>query len=104
MRNMDTERHFTVISDRAAFIAALNFDLMSEPGIRKWHSFMEEATDSVTSYGGSISGEHGDGQSKAEFLYKMFGPRLDRSLSRIQIHMGPDWKDESGKDHRSLSN
>ena len=73
----------------------LNFDLMSEPGIRKWRSFMEEATDLVTSYGGSISGEHGDGQSKAEFLYKMFGTRVDRSIPGIQIDLGPRLEDES---------
>jgi len=51
---------------------------------------MDEATDLVTSYGGSISGEHCDGQSKAEFLYKMFGaelilPSVNSSLSGIQI-------------------
>ena len=42
----------------------VNFDLMSEAGIRKWRSFMEEATDLITSYGGSISGEHGDGRRR----------------------------------------
>src|SRR6266568_2387191 len=54
----------------------LNFDLQTSAGIKQWRAFMEEATDLVTSFGGSISGEHGDGQSKAEFLYKMFGSEL----------------------------
>jgi FAD/FMN-containing dehydrogenase len=54
----------------------VDFDLMTAAGIRKWRAFMEEATDLVTCYGGSISGEHGDGQSKAEFLYRMFGTEL----------------------------
>jgi FAD/FMN-containing dehydrogenase/Fe-S oxidoreductase len=75
----------------------LNFDLMSEPGIRKWRSFMEEATDLVTSYGGSISGEHGDGQSKAEFLYKMFGPELIEAFSEFKSIWDPDWKMNPGK-------
>jgi FAD/FMN-containing dehydrogenase/Fe-S oxidoreductase len=75
----------------------LNFDLMSEPGIRKWRSFMEEATDLVASYGGSISGEHGDGQSKAEFLYKMFGPELIEAFREFKTIWDPDWKMNPGK-------
>lgn len=75
----------------------VNFDLMSEPGIRKWRSFMEEATDLVTSYGGSISGEHGDGQSKAEFLYKMFGTELIEAFREFKSIWDPDWKMNPGK-------
>ncbi len=75
----------------------VNFDLMSEPGIRKWRAFMEEATDLVTSYGGSISGEHGDGQSKAEFLYKMFGPELIEAFREFKSIWDPGWKMNPGK-------
>ena len=75
----------------------LNFDLMSADGIRKWRSFMEEAADLVTSYGGSISGEHGDGQSKAEFLYKMFGPELIDAFREFKLIWDPDWKMNPGK-------
>ena len=75
----------------------LNFDLLSEPGIRKWRSFMEEATDLVTAYGGSISGEHGDGQSKAEFLYKMFGSELIEAFREFKTIWDPDWKMNPGK-------
>jgi FAD/FMN-containing dehydrogenase/Fe-S oxidoreductase len=75
----------------------VNFDLMSAAGIRKWRSFMEEATDLVTSYGGSISGEHGDGQSKAEFLYKMFGPELIEAFREFKSIWDPDWKMNPGK-------
>jgi FAD/FMN-containing dehydrogenase/Fe-S oxidoreductase len=75
----------------------VNFDLMSVPGIRKWRSFMEEATDLVTRYGGSISGEHGDGQSKAEFLYKMFGQELIEAFREFKSIWDPDWKMNPGK-------
>ena len=75
----------------------VDFDLMSEPGIRKWRSFMEEATDLVTSYGGSLSGEHGDGQSKAEFLYKMFGSELIDAFREFKSIWDPDWKMNPGK-------
>lgn len=75
----------------------LNFDLMSQAGIRKWRSFMEEATDLVTRYGGSISGEHGDGQSKAEFLNKMFGTELIGAFREFKSIWDPDWKMNPGK-------
>jgi FAD/FMN-containing dehydrogenase len=37
---------------------------------------MEASAELVVSYGGSISGEHGDGQARAELYPKMFGPEL----------------------------
>src|SRR5205814_479696 len=43
-----------------------NFGLRSEEGVAKWRRFVGEAADLVVRFGGSISGEHGDGQSKAE--------------------------------------
>src|SRR5262249_28783127 len=49
----------------------ISFDLESEAGIRKFRSFMEAAADMVVGYGGSLSGEHGDGQARAELLPKM---------------------------------
>jgi FAD/FMN-containing dehydrogenase/Fe-S oxidoreductase len=75
----------------------VSFDLMSAEGIKKWRSFMEEATDLVTSYGGSLSGEHGDGQSKAEFLYKMFGEELIEAFREFKSIWDPDWKMNPGK-------
>src|SRR5262249_32490112 len=52
------------------------FDLYSEEGIRKWERFIDEATDLVMGLGGSFSGEHGDGQSRGQWLGKMYGPDL----------------------------
>src|SRR6266568_1423535 len=75
----------------------LNFDLQTSAGIKKWRAFMEEATDLVTSFGGSISGEHGDGQSKAEFLYKMFGSELIEAFREFKSIWDPDWKMNPGK-------
>src|SRR5205085_1591743 len=54
----------------------IDFDLRSAGGLRKWRGFLDEAADLVVSLGGSLSGEHGDGQSRAELLEKMFGPEL----------------------------
>ena len=53
-----------------------NFDLESAPGILKFREFMERATEIALAHGGSLSGEHGDGQSRGALLPKMFGPEL----------------------------
>jgi FAD/FMN-containing dehydrogenase len=45
---------------------------------------MEEAADLVVGYGGSLSGEHGDGQARAELLPKMFGPELMQAFREFK--------------------
>jgi Fe-S oxidoreductase len=54
----------------------VNFDFHSEPGLESYRRFMREAAHLVHSYGGSLSGEHGDGQSRAELLEVMYGKEL----------------------------
>ena len=54
----------------------INFDLRSHEGLRTFRHFLEEASDLVLSFGGSLSGEHGDGQAHAHHLEKMYGPEL----------------------------
>ncbi|WP_263366643.1 FAD-binding and (Fe-S)-binding domain-containing protein [Edaphobacter bradus] len=54
----------------------LSFDLETSEGILKFREFMDRATDIAMAHGGSISGEHGDGQARGALLPKMFGPEL----------------------------
>jgi FAD/FMN-containing dehydrogenase/Fe-S oxidoreductase len=75
----------------------INFDLESAQGIAKYRKFVEEAADLVISYGGSLSGEHGDGQSRAELLPKMFGPELVHAFQEFKALWDPDWKMNPGK-------
>jgi FAD/FMN-containing dehydrogenase/Fe-S oxidoreductase len=75
----------------------INFDLFTAPGIAKFRSFIEEAADLVVSYGGSLSGEHGDGQSKAEMLPKMFGPDVMRAFHEFKRIWDPDGRMNPGK-------
>src|ERR1700720_3183262 len=75
----------------------INFDLQSKEGIAKFRKFMEAAGDLVVSYGGSISGEHGDGQSRAELLPKMFGPQLVQAFRLFKSAWDPEWKMNPGK-------
>jgi FAD/FMN-containing dehydrogenase/Fe-S oxidoreductase len=75
----------------------LNFDMETREGIRKYRQFVEEAADLVVSYGGSLSGEHGDGQSRAELLPKMFGAELVQAFREFKAAWDPDWKMNPGK-------
>ena len=54
----------------------LSFDLETESGILNFRQFMGRAADIALSHGGSLSGEHGDGQARGALLPKMFGPEL----------------------------
>ncbi|MGH9528305.1 MAG: FAD-binding and (Fe-S)-binding domain-containing protein, partial [Terriglobales bacterium] len=77
--------------------ARFDFDLATSDGIRKYRSFVEEAADLVVGYGGSLSGEHGDGQARAELLPKMFGPELVQAFREFKAIWDPDWKMNPGK-------
>ena len=75
----------------------INFDLQSKNGIASYRKFVEQAADLIISYGGSLSGEHGDGQSRAELLPKMFGPELVQAFREFKAIWDPDWKMNPGK-------
>ena len=81
----------------------IDFDLRSPGGIDDWRRFLDEAADLVVGYGGSLSGEHGDGQQRAELLPKMYGTELRGGLSRVQGDLGPREPDEPAQGRRSLS-
>jgi len=70
----------------------VSFDLESEKGIRKYSEFIDRAADLVVSYGGSLSGEHGDGQSRAALLPKMFGAELMEAFGEFKAAWDPDNK------------
>jgi FAD/FMN-containing dehydrogenase/Fe-S oxidoreductase len=75
----------------------INFGLRSEGGVAKWRAFLGEAADLVVSHGGSISGEHGDGQSKAELLDKMYGAELLQAFREFKAIWDPAGKMNPGK-------
>ena len=75
----------------------INFDLRTPDGVAKYRRFIGEAADLVVSYGGSLSGEHGDGQSRAVLLDKMFGPELLRAFQTYKLIWDPEWKMNPGK-------
>ncbi len=62
----------------------IDFDLLSTEGVARFRRFSEELADVVVAHGGSLSGEHGDGQARAELLPKMYGPGLVRLFERVK--------------------
>ena len=75
----------------------IDFDLQSARGVRAYRAFVEDAADLVVSLGGSLSGEHGDGQSRGELLPRMFGPELMSAFRRFKTIWDPAWRMNPGK-------
>jgi FAD/FMN-containing dehydrogenase/Fe-S oxidoreductase len=75
----------------------ISFDLRTPQGLKTYRDFMEEASDLCVSYGGSISGEHGDGQQRAELLVKQYGERLIDAMREFKRIWDPHWKMNPGK-------
>lgn len=75
----------------------IDWDPHSADGVRKWRRFLDEASDLVLSYGGSLSGEHGDGQSRGELLEKMYGTELVQGFRQFKGIWDPDGKMNPGK-------
>ncbi|BCB89459.1 FAD-binding and (Fe-S)-binding domain-containing protein [Phytohabitans suffuscus] len=76
---------------------SIPFDLMRPEGVAKFRSFVERAADTVVRYGGSFSGEHGDGQARGELLPKMFGEELVAAFGRFKAIFDPDNRMNPGK-------
>src|ERR1700733_12218328 len=73
------------------------FDLYSTEGVAQYRRFMERAADLVVSYGGSLSCEHGDGQSRGELLSRMFGEELVRAFGELKHIFDPGDNMNPGK-------
>ncbi len=77
--------------------ARITFDLRSVEGIAQWRGFLQKAADLVVKYGGSLSGEHGDGQAKAEFLPAMYGEELMGAFREFKSIWDPENRMNPGK-------
>ncbi|UUU40718.1 FAD-binding and (Fe-S)-binding domain-containing protein [Streptomyces sp. NBC_00162] len=56
----------------------IDFDLVSAEGVARFRAFSSDMADLVVAHGGSLSGEHGDGQARAELLPRMYGDEVVR--------------------------
>ena len=75
----------------------INFDLRDQSGIDTWRRFLDDAADLVVGYGGSLSGEHGDGQARAELLPKMYGEEIVQAFRELKGIFDPHNRMNPGK-------
>lgn len=68
----------------------IDFDLMTDAGVARFRCFSEELADLVVAHGGSLSGEHGDGQARAELLPRMYGEETVALFARAKGVWDPD--------------
>ncbi len=73
------------------------FELRTADGIAHYRDFVQQAARLVVKYGGSLSGEHGDGQSRGELLTTMFGPDLVEAFGELKAIFDPGNKMNPGK-------
>ncbi|ACU73720.1 FAD linked oxidase domain protein [Catenulispora acidiphila DSM 44928] len=73
------------------------FELKRAEGIEAFRSFLFDAADLVASYGGSLSGEHGDGQARGELLPRMFGAGVIEAFGEVKALFDPGDKMNPGK-------
>ncbi len=90
-------RRSTATSARAASTRRIDFDLRTPDGIAATTGASSTRPPTWSSaYGGSFSGEHGDGQARGELLPKMYGAELMRGVPRVQGDLGPGRTHEPG--------
>jgi FAD/FMN-containing dehydrogenase/Fe-S oxidoreductase len=77
--------------------ARIDFDFSTPAAIRTYRTFMEEAADLVVAHGGSLSGEHGDGQQRGELLTRMFGEELVQAFREFKAIWDPGNRMNPGK-------
>lgn len=75
----------------------ITFNLKTAEGVKNYRAFMTDAAHTVTRFGGSLSGEHGDGQARAEFLPIMFGSEIIQAFREFKSAWDPEWKMNPGK-------
>ncbi|MFJ6216013.1 FAD-binding and (Fe-S)-binding domain-containing protein [Streptomyces sp. NPDC092296] len=68
----------------------IDFPLARTDGRAAFRRFLEDAADLVVAHGGSLSGEHGDGQARAELLPRMYPPQLIELFARFKAIWDPE--------------
>lgn len=75
----------------------IGFDLRDAEGVARYRSFLEEAAALVGSYGGSLSGEHGDGQQRGELLNRQYSGELLDAMREFKLIWDPQARMNPGK-------
>ena len=68
----------------------IDFELEDTGGRGRFRAFVEQAADLVATYGGSMSGEHGDGRARSELLPRMYSPQALALMQQAKRILDPD--------------
>ncbi len=82
---------------QACLHVSINFDLFTAPGIAKFREFVTKMAHICVAHGGSLSGEHGDGQARGELLPIMYGDDLMQAFWEFKTIWDPQHKMNPGK-------
>ncbi|NHN58497.1 MULTISPECIES: FAD-binding and (Fe-S)-binding domain-containing protein [Halorussus] len=63
----------------------------SPAGINQMEAIADRATDLVVEYGGSVSGEHGDGHARTQWNRKLYGEHVWNVFRDLKTAFDPDW-------------
>jgi FAD/FMN-containing dehydrogenase/Fe-S oxidoreductase len=66
-------------------------NLKTEEGIETMTAISDAVTDLVIEYGGSVSGEHGDGRARTRYNRKLYGDQLWEAFQSLKTAFDPDW-------------
>jgi FAD/FMN-containing dehydrogenase/Fe-S oxidoreductase len=96
MRRYEYEGSFYGHFGEGCLHTRMSFDVRTADGIRHYRAFVDEAADLVVHHGGSFSGEHGDGQARAELLPKLYGAELCEAFREFKAVWDPDGRMNPG--------
>jgi len=65
-------------------------NLKSEKGMETMMEISDSLTDLVIEYGGSVSGEHGDGRARTKWNHKLYGDELWEAFRDLKSTFDPD--------------
>ncbi len=60
-------------------------------GVEDMEGIADAVTDLVVKYGGSVSGEHGDGRARTQWNRKLYGDQLWSAFRDLKTAYDPDW-------------
>lgn len=76
--------------------ARVSFDMASRQGVATFRDAMAGIADLVAEFGGSLSGEHGDGLARSEFLPAIFPPKLIEAFGEFKHIFDPEGRMNPG--------
>ena len=68
----------------------IDFPLTEQGGAEAYRTFVEEAAHLVAGYGGSLSGEHGDGRARSKLLPVMYSEAAIEVFGQVKAAFDPD--------------